>query len=203
LLSKTELESKIIPAIPLLKAYWELVLLWQKKVNLISNSTVLDGWNRHILDSVQLYFFLPDTARFLMDVGSGAGFPALVISILNKELQGHLKKIILVESDMKKALFLEECIRVLNLDVLVLNKRIEDVQELPDVITARAFAPLKKFLPLIQKNVSRETFLLLPKGKSVDLELQEAGFKGSVEKIKSCINSESYILKMKGVKNVN
>lgn len=202
MLSKSELELKIQPAVPLLKKYWELVLLWQKRVNLISNNTVQDGWNRHILDSAQVYFCLPENCCSLMDVGSGAGFPALVVAVLNKVLQGSLQKIILVESDRKKALFLEECARVLDVNIIVLNQRIEDVQEKTDVITARAFAPLKKLLPLIQKNVSRETFLLLPKGKTGDMELQESCFKGSVEKIKSCVNSESYIFKMKGIKDV-
>ena len=201
MLSKNEVELKINPAVPLLKKYWELVLLWQKRVNLISNNTVPDGWNRHIIDSAQLYFYLPKSAISLMDIGSGAGFPAIVIAILNKILKGPLKKIILVESDRKKALFLEECVRILELDVLIFNQRIEDVMEKVDVITARAFASLKKILPLIQKNVSRETFLVLPKGKNGEIELKEACFKGMTEKIESCIDSESYIFIMKGVKD--
>ena len=194
---KAELERKIAPAIPLLQQYWDLLLKWQKSVNLISDKTICNGWDRHILDSAQLYFLLPNQEVELMDVGSGGGLPAIVLAILNKVLKGPLKHIILVESDLKKSLFLKECARVLQLDISVINDRIENVEAVPDVITARAFAPLKVLLPLLKKNVSRETFFLLPKGKSVNLEILELKENYEIEKIKNLINSEGCILKIK------
>ena len=87
-LNKKELEKNILPAVPDLKKYWELLLLWQKSVNLISSKTIENGWERHILDSAQLYFLLSNQQDSLMDVGSGAGLPGLVIAILNKVLKG-------------------------------------------------------------------------------------------------------------------
>ena len=157
--TKKELEQKIEPAIPLLKEYWDLLLKWQKSVNLISSKTVEDGWNRHILDSAQLYFLLENQEHSLMDVGSGGGLPAVVIAILNKTLKGPLTSITLVESDLKKSLFLQECARTLHLDFNVLPERIENIKQAPDIITARAFAPLNKLLDLVRHNVSRETIL--------------------------------------------
>ena len=155
LLNKNELEKNINPAIPDLKKYWELLLTWQKSVNLISPKTIENGWERHILDSAQLYFLISNQQDSLMDVGSGGGLPGIVMAILNKALKGPLKKIVLVESDMKKALFLKECVRQLRLDVDVQRERVENISFIPDVITARAFAPLNDLLKLVQKNVSR------------------------------------------------
>lgn len=200
--TKKELEQKIEVAIPLLKQYWDLLLKWQKTVNLISSKTIEDSWNRHILDSAQLYFLLENQAHSLMDVGSGGGLPAVVIAILNQTLQGPLTSITLVESDLKKSLFLQECARTLHLNFTVLRERVENVKQAPDVITARAFAPLNKLLDLVRHNVSRETILLLPKGKSVDEELNQTRWKYEVEKIKNIVNSEGCILKIKGVEHV-
>lgn len=199
--SEQKLEQNILPAVPLLKKYWELLLKWQKSVNLISNNTIKDGWKRHILDSAQLYFLI-EKKGVLMDVGSGGGLPGIVIAILNKALNGPLKEVILVESDLKKSLFLAECVRVLNLPVKVLRERVESIsiEEQPDFITARAFAPLNELLKLIQKNVSRETILFLPKGKSVDDEIKSMTVTCKIEKIKSIINSEGCILKIREVK---
>ncbi|MBQ3785495.1 MAG: 16S rRNA (guanine(527)-N(7))-methyltransferase RsmG [Alphaproteobacteria bacterium] len=198
-LNKTELENKIKPAKPLLEHYVQLLLKWQKSVNLISENTIKDIWDRHILDSAQLYFLLDSNQQFLMDVGSGGGLPAVVIAILNQELKGPLNRIVLVESDLKKSLFLEECKRNLSLNIEIIRDRIENISLKPDVITARALAPLKDLFRLIQKNVSRETFLLFPKGKNVDKEIENVTNPFDCEKITNVINNEGCILKIKGV----
>ena len=202
IVTKKELEQKIEPAVPLLKQYWNLLLKWQKTVNLISSKTIEEGWNRHILDCAQIYFLLENQNHSLMDVGSGGGLPAIVIAILNTVLKGPLTSITLVESDLKKSLFLQECARELHLNITIIRERIENIQQSPDVITARAFAPLNELLTLVQKNVSRETILLLPKGKSVDDELKKSCWKYEVEKLKNVVNSEGCILKIKGVEHV-
>ena len=157
---------------PLLEKYQEILLTWQKKVNLISNSTINDIWNRHILDSAQLYPLIPEYSKSLIDVGSGAGFPGLVIAILNAVNKGPLTQITLVDSDMKKSLFLQEVCRKLDLKVNVLCQRMEKVEGIADVITARAVAPVADLLKLVDKNVSRETLLLFLKGQNVENELQ-------------------------------
>lgn len=198
IVNKTELEQKILPAVPSLKEYWNLLCRWQKTVNLVSSKTIENGWDRHILDSAQVYFLMPKQAKFMMDVGSGGGLPAIVIAILNKELNGSLKRIMLVESDMKKCLFLKECARLLKLDIEVMRDRIENVNEKPDVITARAFAPLSELLSVVKKNVSRETILLLPKGKNVESEMQQYPRTDIFVKIKNIIDSNGCILKVEG-----
>ena len=196
---KDELEQKILPAVPLLKQYWDLLLSWQKRVNLISDKTIQDGWNRHILDSAQLYFMLENQGETLMDVGSGGGLPGVVIAILNQVFAGPLSRIFLVESDLKKALFLKECARQLHLDFEVIRDRVENVKVMPNIITARAFAPLNEMFRLLQKNVSRETILILPKGKSVDEEIKNLKLNCEIEKINNIVNSDGFILKIKGV----
>ena len=167
-------------------------------MNLISSKTIENGWDRHILDSAQIYFFIENQQHTLMDVGSGGGLPGIVLAILNKELNGPLTNIVLIESDMKKALFLKECARQFHLDIEVFRDRIENISVVPDVITARAFAPLNELLKLVKKNVSRETILLLPKGKNIEKEVKMLDEKYKIEKIKNIINSYGCILKMKG-----
>ena len=197
--TKLELEQKIVPAVPILKQYWELLLSWQKHVNLVSNNTISDGWNRHILDSAQLYFLIQNQGVVLLDVGSGGGLPGIVIAILNKALNGPLTHITLVESDLKKSLFLKECARTLHLDLEVKCDRIENVKIDASIITARAFAPLNELLMFLKNNVSRETILLLPKGKNVDEEIKNTTLNCKIEKIKNLVNPDGCILKIKGV----
>lgn len=198
--TRAELEKEITPCVPLLKMYWELLLKWQKSVNLISPNTIKDGWERHILDSAQLYFLIENQQHILMDVGSGGGLPAIVLAIINKTLNGPLTEIILVESDLKKSLFLAECARQLNLKIKIMRERVEKLSLTPDVITARAFAPLNELLKLIHTNVSRETILLLPKGKNVSEEITNNTYKCEIEKIKNIINSDGCVLKIRGIK---
>ena len=162
------LENKIKKAIPLLQQYQDILLQWQKHVNLISNNSINQIWKRHILDSAQLYFFISDQSSVLLDVGSGGGFPGIVLSILNKILKGPLKQIYLVESDLKKTLFLQEVNRKLDLNINILNQRMENVLVKADIITARAVAPVSELLALVDKNVSRETLMIFPKGQHVD-----------------------------------
>ena len=96
-----------------------------------------------------------------MDVGSGGGFPGIVIAILNKYLDGALSEIVLVESDLKKSLFLKECIRLLDLNVEVQRERVENLKYQPDVITARAFAlELPKLWRLFISRLEKELRLL-------------------------------------------
>ena len=188
------LEKEIKSAKPLLVKYEQILLEWQKKVNLISNSTIKDVWKRHILDSAQLYSLVPSTAKVLLDVGSGGGFPGMVLAVLNKALKGHLQKIILVESDLKKSLFLQEVARQLQVDVQVICQRMEKVDIVPDIITARAVASVPDLLALVDKNVSRETFLMFLKGKNVDKELQNIPKCYMIQKKLSSLDSDGCIL---------
>tara|TARA_B100000900_G_scaffold106250_1_gene88255 strand:+ start:194 stop:793 length:600 start_codon:yes stop_codon:yes gene_type:complete len=147
-------------------AYLELLEKWQRRINLVANSTLPDAWRRHILDSAQLARFFPPNTRKILDVGSGAGFPGLVLAIL-----GGIE-VELVESDQRKAVFLSSVIRSLGLSAKVHNQRIELLPNLAaDVITARALAPVPRLLKLIEKQLCSSTICLFLKGSSVEDEL--------------------------------
>ena len=179
--------------------YIKILLDWQKHVNLISKNTIPDLQKRHILDSAQLWKYIPDSSETLTDVGSGGGFPGIVLGILNKSANFPLK-ITLIESDSKKAIFLAEVNRQLKLNLTVLTKRVEKVENLKsDVITARAFSDLNQILVWCQKIVSRETILILPKGKGYQEEMKKCQFNCQIEQFPNeC--SEGVILKISGVK---
>ena len=149
-------------------AYLALLEKWQKSLNLVARKTLDIAWQRHILDSGQLARYLPDGCKVILDVGSGAGFPGLVLSIM-QDATVHL-----VESDHKKTVFLQTVIRELGLTATVHNERIESLPALaPDVITARAFAPLGKAIGLMAPHMAPHTVLLLLKGRNVEEELTE------------------------------
>ena len=180
---------------PELEQYSLLLKKWQKAVNLISNSTLDDIWTRHIIDSAQLYPLIPKTARVLIDMGSGAGFPALVLAILNKVLNGNLEQIILIESDTKKTLFLKEVIRTLKLPVEIKNERIEKIKDVQaDILTARALADFQTLLLLGKNFMKSDTVCLFLKGENAQKEIQNCQIPCQIKKIKSITNSNSSIL---------
>ena len=154
-----------------LRAYVALVEKWQARVNLISPATLPDIWHRHIRDSAQLVPLLSGTAPSIMDIGSGAGFPGLVLAIMTNS------PVTLVESDQKKSIFLQTVIRECGVRATVLAQRVEalDPQDV-DVITARALAPVDRLLALLDgqlrapgRNMSVRCLFL--KGQSVHEEL--------------------------------
>jgi 16S rRNA (guanine527-N7)-methyltransferase len=148
------------------RAYLTLLEKWQARINLVANSTLAEAWQRHILDSGQLAAFYPPQTKNIMDVGSGAGFPGLVLAIMGGVT------VDLVESDQRKTVFLSTVIRELDLPAKVHNQRIETLPQLfPDVITARALAPVPKLLKLIENQLSLESVCLFLKGAAVQDEL--------------------------------
>jgi 16S rRNA (guanine527-N7)-methyltransferase len=152
-----------------------LLLQWQQHTNLIAPSTEPTIWTRHIADSLQLLDLAPN-AKIWVDLGSGGGFPGLVIACALADKPGI--QVHLVESIGKKAAFLREAARVCDAPAIVHAERIADfVKHAPnniDVVTARALAPLKKLLgeasPLLKKGATG----LFPKGQDVAAELTEA-----------------------------
>ena len=159
-----------------LELYVGLLQRWQKIKNLVGPQTLPVIWTRHMADSAQLAAFVPDTARVLVDIGSGAGFPGLVLAVLfanRPGFQAHL-----IESNGRKAAFLREVARTLALPVSVHDVRIEDARaHLPeqiDVLTARALAPLSDLLTMRQKLTQNPCRMLFLKGQDVDAELTGA-----------------------------
>jgi 16S rRNA (guanine527-N7)-methyltransferase len=152
-----------------------LLLQWQDKTNLIALSTIPTIWTRHITDSLQLLALAPD-AKCWVDLGSGAGFPGLVIACglaESAEARVHL-----VESNAKKAAFLREAVRLVGAPAQVHAVRIEDFVKNfvvpPDVVTARALAPLHVLLELAYPLLKTGAKGLFPKGQDVDAELTQA-----------------------------
>ena len=188
-----------------LKYFEDLVVLWNPAINLISNSSISDLWSRHIIDSAQLFLFtLPDEGLWL-DVGSGGGFPGIVVSIIAKELAPSLR-VVLVESDKRKCVFLRTVIRELGLSVKVINDRIENVK-LDDVVylSARALRNLNSLLFIVENNVSRETVCVFPKGRSYKKELVESqkNWKFDFNLIDSNTSEDSKVIVLKGLERVS
>ena len=152
-----------------LEAYAALLLDWSSRINLVGHSTLPDLWRRHFLDSAQLLPMIPCGARSLIDLGSGAGFPGLVLAILGAP------GVELIEADRRKAIFLREAARITNAGVTLRACRIESVApRVVDVVTARGCAPLDRLLPLAARFIGPKTTCLFPKGAQAERELTAA-----------------------------
>ncbi len=153
-----------------LEAHLALLERWQRRIELVGRSTLADPWRRHLLDSAQLRPLIPEGARRLVDLGSGAGFPGLVLAILG------VPEVHLIEADRRKAAFLREAARVTGCrNVVVHARRIEELDPFPaDVVTARAFAPLDRLLACARRFWRPGTLGLFLKGRGVERELTAA-----------------------------
>ena len=156
-----------------LNAFIRLLSEWNIRHNLVSRSSLEDVWRRHVWDSAQLVSFIPTDTASLVDLGSGAGFPGLVLAIMLRERPTF--RTVLYDAAAKKCRFLEAASHRVSVPVEVRSERIEDVANEPfDVVTARACAPLPKLLSYAQPFQGPNTVNLLLKGQSVDAELTEA-----------------------------
>jgi 16S rRNA (guanine527-N7)-methyltransferase len=152
-----------------LEAYAGLLVQWSTRINLVGRDTLGDLWRRHFLDSAQLVRHVQHGAQSLIDLGSGAGFPGLVLAIMG------VSGVELVEADARKCAFLREAARIAAAPVQIRNARIEAVPpHVADVVTARGVAPLDRLLPLAQRFIGPETVCLFPKGEQVRQELTAA-----------------------------
>lgn len=150
------------------------VIRWTTTVNLVSRGSVEHIWDRHIADSAQVFQACPPGAHRWLDLGSGGGFPALVVAILARERQPDLG-VTLVESDQRKAAFLRQTAQKLGVDVNVMAQRIESIPpQGADVISARALAPLVDLLKLAAPHMKPDAVALFPKGARHTEEIAEA-----------------------------
>lgn len=157
-----------------LRAFAELLAHWNARINLVAPSTIKDMWQRHIIDSAQLFDHAPEPALHWVDLGSGGGLPGLVCAILAQENRPHCQ-FTLIESDKRKSAFLITTARELELNVTVCANRIEAVQpQMADIVSARALAPLTSLLGLVDRHLRPGGVALLPKGKSYAEELATA-----------------------------
>lgn len=157
-----------------LQAFEHLVRRWTPAINLVSKTTLPDLWARHILDSAQVFSLCPSSATSWADLGSGGGFPGIVVAILAKEMKPDLH-VTLVESDLRKATFLRQAAQSLALPVAVRSNRIESLDPLnADVLSARALAPLSDLLAYADRHLAAGGVAIFPKGARYAEELAAA-----------------------------
>jgi 16S rRNA (guanine527-N7)-methyltransferase len=167
--------------------YEKLLRQWQKAVNLVAPATLDAVWLRHFADSAQLVPLGPPGTRSWIDLGSGGGFPGLVVAILlaatsqssEQRAAPTAIRFTLIESDTRKCAFLREVARQAGVAVDILSRRAESARtsvnkDLPRIVSARALAPLDRLLDLAEPLSPPGTTLLFPKGREVAQELQLA-----------------------------
>lgn len=184
-----------------LRTYHTLLLKWQEKINLISPTTAKSAWERHFQDSLQISPLIPDGA-IVYDLGSGGGFPGMVLAMWRPDLS-----VTLIESDAKKCAFLAAVSRETGAPATLVNKRIETAQDLaaPDFITARALASLENLLDLCSQwlDQSASIKLILLKGAGWRREVEAAkgaGWAFDLEALPSETDPEARILLLKNVR---
>lgn len=157
-----------------LEVYEAMVRRWNSAINLVSKSSLPDLWARHIEDSAQVLKLGPSTAAVWADLGSGGGFPGLVVAILAKELRPALR-VVLVEADIRKAVFLRQVVQTLGLSCTVRSERIESLAQLEaDVVSARALTALPDLLGYAEKHLRPGGVAIFPKGARFRDELSQA-----------------------------
>ncbi len=173
-----------------------LIITRNQTLSLISHTTEADIWVRHFLDSAQLAALIPDPSKAIVDLGTGAGFPGLVLAILG------LPNIHLVENNIQKVEFLRSVIAELDLPVTVHPVKSEAVRRFPvGVLTARALKPLDQLLGLGRRLIGPETLCLFPKGRRAEEELQtaERHWRMTVERFPSVTDPDSTIFRLSNV----
>ena len=184
--------------------YAALLKKWNPAINLVSKSTIDALWQRHFHDSAQIYQFQPENPCHWADLGSGGGFPALVLAAMAKE-DSLETQFTLVESDLRKCTFLRTVIRDLGLNATVITARIEETEGLgADILTARALASLDKLLEFANQHLSPSGTAIFPKGDRYQAEIAQAkaNWRFDLEEIPSKTNPTGAILKIGGISRV-
>ena len=186
-----------------LKKYEDILIKANKTLNLIGNSTIKDIWTRHFLDSVQVIDLIDENDKTLVDLGSGAGFPGLVLAIALKDRKIPLK-IKLIEKSPKKVIFLKNLISELELNAEVVNQNIldEPIKFFDDVFVARAFKPLKIILQLMHNKVKNWKKIIIFLGKTGKSELLQASKSWDIEYKQrvSVTSNDSIIIEINRIK---
>lgn len=187
-----------------LRAFCRLVERWNPAINLVSKAGLAGLWNRHVLDSAQIFPFVPPEARLWCDLGSGGGFPGLVIAVMAKRELPNLE-VVLVESDQRKAVFLSEVARLMKLRVQVRVERIETLEpQNADILSARALAPLATLCGFASRHMKPDGLAIFPKGVNAAEEIREAGQTWAFDLTRHTSQTEAgaAILLLRGIHNV-
>jgi len=186
-----------------LHAYVDLIAKWNPRINLVAKSQMADIWDRHIWDSAQLWPFVPPSERHV-DLGSGGGLPAIVLACLAKDHAPQMT-FTLIESDIRKSVFLRTVARELSLPVQVYDRRHEMVPPLnAGSVTARALASLDTLLAGIHRHMSPNAVAILPKGATwkQEVEVAQQSWHFDLVAHPSMTASEAAILEVKDIHRV-
>jgi 16S rRNA (guanine527-N7)-methyltransferase len=182
-----------------LRQFEALVQAWSPRINLVSRRDLPQLWARHIEDSLALIPLIPAGTERAIDLGSGAGFPGLVLALTTGIA------FTLIESDQRKAAFLRDAARQLGAPVSVLNTRIETAKTVPaPLVTARALAPLDRLLALAVPHLAPEGVCLFPKGREYEAEVKAAErlWRFRLERCRTPSDPEARILKLSQIQHV-
>ena len=188
-----------------LEAFEDLFRKWNSRINLSAPSTLDDAWERHILDSAQLFQMAPSSALSWVDLGSGGGFPGLVLAFLLRDRAGG--EIHLIESNRKKASFLQTMTGQFDLPAHVHARRVEDCYPLvtkPAIVTARALAPLPTLLGMAAPWLTAGAVGLLHKGRDYQNEVAESAQRWSFDLLerKSMVDPQSVVLEIRNLRAI-
>ncbi len=184
-----------------LECFAALIRKWTAKINLIAPATVDHIWSRHIDDSAMIYGLANQSAKKWTDIGSGGGFPGIVVAILAKG-DSPKTQVTLIESDQRKATFLRTAVRNLDLNARVLAERIEMApQQEADIVSARALTSLSGMMPLLLRHLSQTGSALLHKGRNYQQEIAQAreNWSFDLEEYPSFTDPNARLLKIKGI----
>ena len=186
-----------------LEVYSKLLEKWNPAINLVSKTTLKNKWHRHFLDSAQLWQHLPNYAKTLVDIGSGAGFAGLVLAIIALEKK-PLLKFVLIESDTRKCAFMRNVSRETGVDINILTNRIEKVEGLQaDIVTARALATVSQLLTYTKNILKDGGTCLFLKGDTYANEIDEAKefWRFTIKEIQSLTHQNGRVLQLTGIKH--
>lgn len=184
-----------------LAAFVALLEKWNPKINLVSAGTLAQVWTRHILDSLQLFDLAQADTGHWVDLGTGGGFPGLVVALVAQDEAPDLR-ITLVESDQRKAAFLATALRAAGAAAQVRAERIEGLPPLgATILTARALAPLPRLLDYAARHLAPNGRAFFPKGQMVEAELEQAlaSHRFRYQKHPSRTDSQAVILQIEDI----
>ncbi|KIC20543.1 16S rRNA (guanine(527)-N(7))-methyltransferase RsmG [Leisingera sp. ANG-Vp] len=186
-----------------LEIFEQVIQKWNPKINLVSKASLDQLWTRHIADSVQVFRCVGQVDHWV-DIGSGGGFPGLIISVLAAD-EAPAMKVTLIESDQRKSAFLRTAARECGAAVTVLTERIEKAPpQNADVLSARALADLSLLLEFSERHLKEAGTAVFPKGESWKKEVDNAReqWRFDAEPVRSLTEQEAVILKIRGVARV-
>ncbi len=198
-LTATEVSPEVMAK---LRHYHAKLLEWNPKINLVSASTADEAWQRHFMDSAQLYPVYRhsgDENITLADMGSGAGFPGMVLAIMGAP------NVTLIERDVRKAAFLRTIAAETKTNINLLNLDVKNVPGPFDIITSRALAELSELLDMSEHMRKPSTHCLFLKGKNLDAELVKAqkDWAMEVRKMESVTDNDAYIIRLTDIKRLS